>query len=57
LKVGYFKTIHGKRKLVHVRGLVVPKTCPVGGFPYEAAFGFEDGTSNTYKGVIACPRK
>lgn len=55
-KVGYFKTIHGKRKLVHVRGLVVPKTCPAGGFPYEAAFSFEDGTTSTYKGLIPCPR-
>ena len=56
-KVGYFKTIHGKRKLVHVKGLIVPKTCPSGGFPYEAAFSFEDGTTNTYKGAIPCPRR
>ncbi|HEY7830220.1 MAG TPA: hypothetical protein VIC06_06605 [Solirubrobacteraceae bacterium] len=56
-KVGYFKTIHGKRKLVHVRGVVVPKTCPSGGFPYEASFSFADATTNTYKGTIPCPRK
>ncbi len=57
LKVGYFKTIHGKRKLVHVRGVVVPKTCPAGGFPYEASFSFADATTNTYKGTIPCPGK
>jgi len=57
LKVGYFKTIHGKRRLVHVRGLVVPKACPATGFPYEASFSFADATTNTYKGVIPCPGK
>ncbi|HEY7951720.1 MAG TPA: hypothetical protein VID70_01960 [Solirubrobacteraceae bacterium] len=55
-KVAYFRTIHGKRRLVHVKGLIVPKSCPAGGFPYEAAFSFEDGTANTYKGTIPCPR-
>lgn len=55
-KVAYFKTIHGKRRLVHVKGLIVPNSCPAGGFPYEASFSFEDGTSNTYKGAIPCPR-
>ncbi len=54
--VAYFKTIHGKRKLVHVKGLIVPKSCPGGGFPYEASFNFEDGTNSTYKGTIPCPR-
>jgi hypothetical protein len=55
-KVAYFKTIHGRRKLVHVKGLIVPRSCPARGFPYEAAFSFEDGTANIYKGTIPCPR-
>ncbi len=54
-KVAYFEKVHGKRKLVHVRGIVVPKTCPRGGFPYEVTIGFQDGTSTTYKGSYPCP--
>ncbi len=54
--IAYYKTIHGKRKLVHVRGLVVPSTCPHSGFPYEALVSFADGTSLINSGTIACPR-
>jgi hypothetical protein len=53
----YYETVHGKRTLTHVRGLVVPKKCSSGGFPYEVQVGFEDGTSNTYKGALPCPRR
>jgi hypothetical protein len=55
--IAYYETVHGKRKLVHVRGVVVPKKCSPGGFPYEGLIGFEDGTTSTVKGDIACPRK
>ena len=51
----YFETVGGKRKLVHVKGIVVPKTCPRGGFPYETQLSFEDGTTNAVKGTIPCP--
>lgn len=51
----YFETVHGKRKLVHVKGIIVPRTCPHGGFPYQTRFVFEDGTTNTVKGTIRCP--
>jgi hypothetical protein len=53
----YYEQVGGKRKLVHVKGIVVPKTCPKGGFPYETQFTFEDGTSNAVKGTIPCPHK
>ncbi|HWX44837.1 MAG TPA: hypothetical protein VNY52_05905 [Solirubrobacteraceae bacterium] len=49
--------VHGKRKLVHIKGIIVPKTCPHGGFPYEVQLGFADGTTNTDKGTIPCPHK
>ncbi len=55
--VSYYRKIHGQSKLLHVRGIVVPKTCPNGGFPYEALVSFEDGTSLTDTGAIACPRR
>jgi hypothetical protein len=53
----YFENVGGKHKLVHVKGIVVPKTCPKGGFPYETQFVFEDGTTNTVKHTIPCPSK
>jgi len=51
----YYKTIHGKRTLFHVKGIIVPKKCPHGGFPYETQISFADGTTNTVKGTIPCP--
>jgi hypothetical protein len=55
--IAYYENVHGKRQLVHVKGVVVPKRCSPGGFPYEVLIGFEDGTTNTTKGDIACPRR
>lgn len=54
--VAYYKTVHGKKRLVHVKGVIVPKTCPRGGFPLEAIAAFADGTTSTTKTTIACPR-
>jgi hypothetical protein len=53
----YEETINGKRKLVHVKGIIVPKKCPRGGFPYKTQLLFEDGTTNTITGTIPCPHK
>jgi hypothetical protein len=53
----YYEQVHGKRKLVHVKGIIVPKKCPAGGFPYETQISFQDGTTDTVKGSIPCPRK
>ncbi len=55
--VAYFKKVHGKRKLVHVKGLILPKTCPKGGFPIESDFSFEDGSSNNIAIKTPCPHK
>jgi hypothetical protein len=55
--VAYYKTVHGKRKLIHVRGIVLPGTCPHGGFPIEAQLGFADGTMTTATSVVSCPHK
>jgi hypothetical protein len=53
----YFEKVHGKRKLVHIRGLIVPKTCPRGGFPFQTEVFYEDGTSNEVKATVPCPPK
>jgi hypothetical protein len=53
--VAYYKTVHGKQTLVHLRGIVVPKTCPHGGFPAKGTIDFADGTALTVNPTIPCP--
>ncbi|MGH2904073.1 MAG: hypothetical protein ACRDK7_10880 [Solirubrobacteraceae bacterium] len=54
--VTYYKTVHGKRTLVHLKGVAVPKRCPRGGFPAEGTVDFADGTTLTVNPTIPCPR-
>jgi hypothetical protein len=53
--LAYYHTIHGKRRLVHVKGLVAPATCPAGGFPFEATLTFEDAGTSTATYASPCP--
>jgi hypothetical protein len=53
--VAYYETVHGKRKLVHLRGMISPKKCPPGGFPTEGTIDFADGASLTVHPTIPCP--
>lgn len=55
--VAYFKTIHGHRKLVHVKGLILPKKCPRGGFPVKSEFFFSDGTTTAGEVHTPCPSR
>jgi hypothetical protein len=55
--VAYYETVRGKKTLVHLRGMVVPKTCPPGGFPSEGTIDFADGTALTVNSTIPCPHK
>jgi hypothetical protein len=53
--VAYYERVHGKRTLVHLRGMVVPRSCPPGGFPSEGTIDFADGSTLTVKPAIPCP--
>jgi hypothetical protein len=55
--VAYYENVHGKRTLVHIRGMTVPKTCPRGGFPTEGIIAFADGASLTTNPTIPCPHR
>jgi hypothetical protein len=55
--IAYYRTVHGKRKLLHVRGIVTPKVCPRGGFPIEVQVGFADGTKTRTTTTIPCPHR
>jgi hypothetical protein len=51
----YYEMVRGKRTLVHLKGLLVPKTCPHGGFPTQGTVDFADGATLTVNPVIPCP--
>jgi hypothetical protein len=54
--VAYYENVHGKRTLVHLKGVAVPRTCPRGGFPTEGILDFADGSTLTVNPTIPCPR-
>jgi hypothetical protein len=51
----YQHTIDGRTVYFHPRGASVPRTCPPGGFPFAADFGFEDGSRQTVDSTAPCP--
>jgi hypothetical protein len=55
--VAYYKQVHGKRKLFHVKGIITPKTCPRGGWPGASEISFEDGSTVKSTTKIPCPPK
>jgi hypothetical protein len=55
--VAYYRNVHGKRKLLHVKGIVLPKSCPRTGWPVASQFTFEDGSTVMAKRTIPCHRK
>jgi hypothetical protein len=55
--VAYYERVHGKRTLVHLRGMIVPKRCPRGGFPSEGTIDFADGSTLTVNPTIPCPHR
>jgi hypothetical protein len=55
--VAYYESIHGKQTLVHLKGLVVPRRCPRGGFPTAGKVYFADGSTLTVNPTIPCPQR
>jgi hypothetical protein len=55
--VAYYRKVHGKRRLFHVRGIVLPHSCPRGGWPVASQFTFEDGSVVMAKRAVPCPRR
>jgi hypothetical protein len=53
--VAYYRRVRDRRRLVRVRGLVVPRTCPRGGFPSRARIEFRDGRTLTLDPTMPCP--
>jgi hypothetical protein len=53
----YHESVHGKRISYPPRGLVLPTSCPRGGFPFKAEFSFQDQTTATARTTVPCPRR
>ncbi|HEY5343379.1 MAG TPA: hypothetical protein VIJ66_06935 [Solirubrobacteraceae bacterium] len=52
----YYHRQHGKMVAYRPKSVVLPKTCPPGGFRFSATFGFLDGTHAQAGRTVACPR-
>jgi hypothetical protein len=55
--VAYYRRVHGRRKLLHVRGIILPRSCPRGGWPVASQFTFEDGSTVMATRKVRCPRR
>jgi hypothetical protein len=53
----YYRSAHGRRVPYSPRGLILPPSCPVRGFPFAAEFTFEDGTVTTARTSVPCPHQ
>jgi len=51
----YYSESHGRRIRYHPRGIVLPTTCPPGGFPFSAVFSFQDGSTVAAHDTVDCP--
>jgi hypothetical protein len=53
----YHKLVHGKRVSYSPRGLILPPSCPRGGFAFKAELSFQDQTSATAQATVPCPHR
>jgi hypothetical protein len=51
----YYRWVRGHRVAYSPRGLLLPPTCPHGGFPFKAQFVFQDETTATARTIVPCP--
>jgi hypothetical protein len=52
----YWEYSKGRYIPYHPKGILLPKQCPHGGFPFTASFAFEDGAQSSAHTVVPCPR-
>lgn len=57
LGITYYDRIHGKFVPYQPSGIVLPRHCPKGGFPFAARFTFAGGQRLTASKNVPCPRR
>jgi hypothetical protein len=55
-RIVYYEQVEGRTLAYQPPGILIPKTCPAGGFPFAAQFGFADGSHASATTVVPCPR-
>jgi hypothetical protein len=55
LGITYYERLHGRTIAYHPRGLLLPDSCPPGGFPFAAALSFADGSTASARTAVPCP--
>jgi hypothetical protein len=53
----YYERIRGKYHPYHPQGIVLPRTCPRGGFKFAARFTFQDATHSNARTSVPCPHR
>jgi len=53
----YYRSVRGRRVAYTPNGLLLPPSCPRGGFPFKAQFTFEDQSTATARTTVPCPRR
>ena len=53
--VTYFKPLEGRTIVYQPPGILLPPTCPRGGFPFAAQFSFLDGSHASARATEPCP--
>jgi hypothetical protein len=52
----YYRTVGHRRVRITPKGATLPGRCPAGGFPFSAAYGFNDASTTTAAATVPCPR-
>jgi hypothetical protein len=56
LHLTYHRQVGGRTIAYHPHGVIVPRHCPRGGYPFGAQLSFEDGTTAGAVAHVPCPR-
>jgi hypothetical protein len=54
--ITYYERVNGKTISFHPRGILLPRSCPRGGFPFAAHLTFQDATHASAGAVVPCPQ-
>jgi hypothetical protein len=57
LGLTYYERVHGRLVPYHPAGILLPKTCPLHGFPFAANLTFQDGTHARARTSVPCPMR
>jgi hypothetical protein len=54
--ITYYERVHGRTVGYTPKGILLPSSCPRGGFPFAARFSFQDGSHAAAHTAVPCPR-